>query len=84
MRIGMSTACFYPQPLEEILPIIARLGVHAVEIFFNTESEFEPRFYETLGAQARSLGLDIVSVHPYSSLMEGCLLYTSRAMPVPR
>lgn len=33
MRIGMSTACFYPQPLEEILPIIARLGVHAVEIF---------------------------------------------------
>lgn len=79
MRIGMSTACFYPQPLEEILPVIAGLGVTAVEIFFNTESEFEPRFYENLGAQARSLGLDIVSVHPYSSLMEGMLLFSDYA-----
>lgn len=76
MRVGISTACFYPQPLEEILPVLAGLGVHAVEIFFNTESEFRPRFYEQLGAQARSLGLDIVSVHPYTSLMEGMLLFS--------
>lgn len=79
MRIGMSTACFYPRPLEEILPVIAGLGVHAVEIFFNTESEARPRFYETLGAQARSLGLDVVSVHPYTSLMEGMLLFSDYA-----
>ena len=32
MRVGISTACFYPQPLEEILPILAGAGVHAVEI----------------------------------------------------
>lgn len=76
MRIGMSTACFYPQPLENILPVIAGLGVRAVEVFFNTESEAEPRFYELLAAQARSLGLDIVSVHPYTSLMEGMLLFS--------
>ncbi len=76
MRVGISTACFYPQPLEEILPVLAGLGVHAVEIFFNTESEFAPRFYEQLGAQARGLGLDVVSVHPYSSLMEGMLLFS--------
>lgn len=76
MRLGISTACFYPQPVEEILPILAGLGVHAVEVFFNTESEFSPRFYEQLGAQARQLGLDIVSVHPYTSLMEGLLLFS--------
>ncbi|MGO5028614.1 sugar phosphate isomerase/epimerase family protein [Candidatus Agathobaculum pullicola] len=76
MRIGMSTACFYPQPLEEALPIIAELGVRAIEIFFNTESEFQPRFYEALGAQTRSLGLDVISVHPYTSLMEGMLLFS--------
>lgn len=79
MRIGMSTACFYPQPLEEVLPVIAGLGVRAVEVFFNTESEFSPRYYEELGAQARSLGLDIVSVHPYTSLMEGMLLFSDYA-----
>ena len=76
MRVGISTACFYPQPLEEILPELAQLGVHAIEIFFNTESEFQPRFYEQLGAQAKSLGLDVVSVHPYTSLMEGMLLFS--------
>ena len=26
MRLGISTACFYPQPVEEILPILAGLG----------------------------------------------------------
>lgn len=76
MRVGISTACFYPQPLEEILPVLAGLGVRAVEIFFNTESEFQPRFYARLGAQAKSLGLDVVSVHPYTSLMEGMLLFS--------
>ncbi|MDO4269633.1 MAG: sugar phosphate isomerase/epimerase [Eubacteriales bacterium] len=76
MRLGISTACFYPQPVEEILPVLAGLGVHAIEIFFNTESEFSPRFYEQLGAEARGLGLDVVSVHPYTSLMEGLLLFS--------
>ena len=76
MRVGIPTACFYPQPLEEILPVLAGLGVHAIEIFFNTESEFQPRFYEQIGMQARSCGLDVVSVHPYTSLMEGMLLFS--------
>lgn len=79
MRVGISTACFYPQPLEESLQILAGLGVHAIEIFFNTESEFSPRFYEGLGAEARSLGLEVVSVHPYTSLMEGMLLFSDYA-----
>ncbi|MGI6180446.1 MAG: sugar phosphate isomerase/epimerase family protein [Agathobaculum sp.] len=76
MRLGVSTACFYPQPLEEILPVLSGMGVRAAEIFFNTESEFEPRFYERLGAQAAQLGLDIVSIHPYTSLMEGLLFFS--------
>ena len=76
MRVGISTACFYPQPLEEVLPVLAGLGVHAIEIFFNTESEFAPQFYEQLGAQTKSCGLDVVSVHPYTSLMEGMLLFS--------
>lgn len=76
MRIGVSTACFYPHPLEEVLPILAELNVHTIEIFFNTESEFSPEFYQQLGAQATAYGMDIVSVHPYTSLMEGMLLFS--------
>ncbi|MCQ5129687.1 sugar phosphate isomerase/epimerase [Butyricicoccus faecihominis] len=76
VRIGISTACFYPEPIEEALPVIAGLGVHAIEVFVNTESEFSPAFAQSFGAQARSLGLDIVSVHPFTSLMEGILLFS--------
>ena len=76
MRIGISTACFYPQMPEQALPVIAGLGVRAIEVFFNTESEFSPRYYEQLGAQARSLGLEVISIHPYTSLMEGMLLFS--------
>lgn len=76
MRIGMSTACFYPQPLEETLPVLVGLGVRAVEVFVNTESEFSPVFCTQLSAQAHSLGLDIVSVHPYTSPIEGMLFFS--------
>lgn len=79
MRLGVSTACFYPQPLEQALPLLAGFGVHAVEVFMNTESEFSPAFLETLGAQASALDIDIVSVHPYTSLMEGMLLFSDYA-----
>lgn len=76
MQIGISTACFYPQPIEEILPVLAALGTHTIELFVNTESEFQPRFYEQIGAQAKNLGLEIVSVHPYASPMEGMMLFS--------
>ena len=76
VRIGISTACFYPEPIEETLAVLAGLGVHAIEVFVNTESEFSPAFAQSFGAQARSLGLDIVSVHPFTSLMEGILLFS--------
>ncbi len=79
MRFGISTACFYPQPVEEILPILAGLGAQAIEIFFNTESEFAPSFYQKLGDEAKQLGLDVVSVHPYTSPMEGMLLFSDYA-----
>lgn len=76
MRIGVSTACFYPQPIEDILPILAELDVHAIEIFFNTESEFTRDFCRQIATQAEAFGMDIVSIHPYTSLMEGMLLFS--------
>ena len=48
MRPGISTPCFYPQPLEETIDRIASLGFSVIEIFFNTESEYDPSFLDTL------------------------------------
>jgi len=62
--------------VEEALAILSELGVEVIEIFFNTESEFDPRFYGRLGDNAARLGIEVVSIHPYTSIMEGLLLFS--------
>lgn len=76
MRLGISTACFYPLPLEEAVDRIAALGFDLIEIFFNTESEYEPAFLDLLSDRLRAHGISVVSIHPYTSLMEGMLLFS--------
>lgn len=76
MKIGISTACFYPHPPEEALDKIASLGLHAIEIFFNTESEFQEPFRSELARRMRQNQLSLISVHPFTSLMEGILLFS--------
>ncbi len=77
MRLGISTACFYPQPIEEAVERIADLGFHAIEIFFNTESEYDVSFLDQLKDATEKHGIDILSIHPYTSLMEGMLLFSA-------
>ena len=79
MKIGISTACFYPRPLEEGIARIAALGLREIEIFFNTDSEFRPPYTTELMRLLREYGLNLVSVHPYTSLMEGILLFSDYA-----
>lgn len=77
MRLGISTACFYPQPIEETIERIAALEFRTIEIFFNTESEYDIPFLDRLKASANQFGIQIVSIHPYTSLMEGMLLFSA-------
>ncbi|MBS7224049.1 MAG: sugar phosphate isomerase/epimerase [Clostridiaceae bacterium] len=79
MKIGISTACFYPRPLEEGIAHIAALGLREIEIFFNTDSEFRPPYTAGLARLLREHDLNLVSVHPYTSLMEGILLFSDYA-----
>lgn len=77
MRLGISTACFYPQPIEEAIKRIAVLGFDTIEIFFNTESEYDISFLDQLKDTTKQFGIRIVSIHPYTSLMEGMLLFSA-------
>ena len=79
MKIGLSTSCFYPQPLEQTVERIAALGGRTIEIFFNTESELRDPFLSALRRSLRAYGLTVVSIHPFTSLMEGLLLFTDYA-----
>ena len=79
MEIGISTACFYPSPVEENLDRLAGLGVSCAEIFFNTFCEMRPPFTEVLRERLERNHLRLVSVHPFTSLMEGIMLFSGYA-----
>ena len=45
MRIGVSTACLYPDLLEDSLVNLLDSGVNHVEIFVNSDSELDKQFF---------------------------------------
>lgn len=71
MKIGASSACFYPLETEKALLKIARLGFTDAEIFFNSRCELERSFINELKAIRDFYGINITSLHPYCSFSEG-------------
>lgn len=75
MATGISTACFYPKPTEESLLRTAELGFRTAEVFFNSYSELGGAVLHELDAIRRHYGIDIVSVHPFTSFAEGYIFF---------
>ena len=73
MEIGLSTACFYPMPTEQALRLAVSLGFRAIEVFFNAECEFDEGYLCEMRGILKDGGARVVSVHPYTSVMEGLL-----------
>lgn len=76
MALGVSTACFYPEPTEEALRKTALTGAKVTEIFFNAPSELEKGFLNQLNKIKEDNGMNIKSIHPYTSFAEGYLLFS--------
>lgn len=76
MQIGISTACLYPQPLEESFQELTDLGFRSFEIFFNTYAETQPDFLGKLEEIRKRTGSRICSVHPFTSAFEGTLFFS--------
>lgn len=75
MNIGASTSCFYPLETELALQKVVDLGFDRTEIFFNTVSELEEPFVKDLKRRADDGGVQIVSVHPFSSNLENNCIF---------
>lgn len=71
MKTGASTSCLFPMLTEQAFEHLLKLGVKNIELFFNSPSERTPEFIKPLAKAADEMGAKIVSVHPYSSEMEG-------------
>ena len=79
MKIGISTASFYPLPTEESLLKLAISGVNNTEIFFNSISELSDDFISKLIGIKDEYGVNIATVHPFTSGYEPYLF--SRSYP---
>ena len=76
VQIGISTASFYPLEIERGIEKAAELGFRYVELFINSESEYQNPFRRALKNKLQNLGMQVVSVHPFTSAMEGHLLFS--------
>ncbi|MCM1055907.1 MAG: sugar phosphate isomerase/epimerase [Bacteroides sp.] len=75
MKIGVSTACLYPLETETALRRLCEAGISSFEIFFNADCELRGEIYEEIKRIVRCEGLNIISVHPYTSAMETMSLF---------
>jgi sugar phosphate isomerase/epimerase len=75
MQIGASTSCFYPLETEKALAKVIDLGFKKAEVFFNTFSELEDPFVMDMKRTADDAGMEILSVHPFSSHMENICIF---------
>lgn len=76
MDVGVSTACLYPMETEGALQLLLDAGVKNLEVFVNTFSEMEPAYLGQLRSMAQEQGARILSLHPFSSGLEGYLFFT--------
>lgn len=76
MVTGISTACFYPELTEKSLLRTADLGFRTAELFFNSPSELGGAILRELAAIRQHYGMEIVSVHPFTSFAEGYIFFS--------
>lgn len=70
MEIGISTACFYPEKLEDIILKINNLGFSCIEVFLNTDCELKKEFLNEQINNLKHSNIRVHSVHPFTSQME--------------
>lgn len=75
MITGMSSSCFYPLETEVSLKNCAQAGFKNIEIFVNTYSELIEPMRREFKAIKNEYGLNITSIHPFTSFAESTVLF---------
>jgi sugar phosphate isomerase/epimerase len=71
MRVGISTACFYPSVnTEDTLDIIKDSGFDLCEVFLEAQCEMGEDYCSKLREKSEKLGLEIYSVHAFNGNFE--------------
>ena len=76
MKVGISTACLYPQETEAALEQLLDAGFDYFEIFLNTISEIDPVYVQKLREKLVQGNAVLKSLHPFTSGYEPYLIFT--------
>jgi len=77
LKLGISSACLYPEVLEESIKRLCDSGVKNIEIFLNTFCECKKSFLQELKKMTDDAGVNILSLHPFTSGFETFLFFTN-------
>lgn len=71
MRVGLSTASFYPElNTEDALSIMPNLGVDLAEVFLSSYSEYSQDFGKLCHQRAQDAGITVHAIHTLNSQFE--------------
>lgn len=76
MKIGASSACFYPLETEKSLKTLGETGFDLAEIFFNAECELSGNIFREIKAIKEYYAMTISSIHPFTSFAESTMLFS--------
>lgn len=75
MKIGVSTACFYPAETETAIKKLCEAGIKNIEIFFNADCELRGELFKAVKKSVTDGGCSVLSIHPYTSALETISLF---------
>ena len=76
MKLGISTASLYPLETEIALEEIAKQGVTATEIFYNSHIERKDYFTDLAEDLKENYGINITALHPMLSFAEPYMIFS--------
>lgn len=76
MKLGISSACLYPEVTEKAVKYLCENGTPEIEIFFNSACEIKGKILSEIAYITRANGTKVVSVHPFTSGFEPFMLFS--------
>lgn len=76
LRFGISSASLYPEITEKAVEQLGEAGIKNTEVFINTTSELKPEFIDILNSLKQNYSMNILSIHPFSSVHEPFMIFT--------
>jgi len=76
-RIGISSACFYPEETFDAVKHCTDLCITNIEIFMNSFSELTPPYLFRIAELCRQTNTHITSIHPFTSGYEYLLFFSA-------